>query len=116
MAAVKERSQVGAPSTDESALRAVAIKRLKKKRDFKGHVFVYGVVNAALWTIWAINGATDEFVWPWPVIVTFFWGLFVLGDASETFWKKPISEQEIEQEIARIRGSVPELGSHDRHS
>jgi hypothetical protein len=106
MTVVHGPSRVGEAKAQSEVLRVAAIKRLKKKRAFWGHLFAYLVVNAALWTIWAIDGTTDGFVWPWPAIVSFFWGLFVLGDAYEAFWKTPISEQEIEREVARLSGSA----------
>lgn len=105
MTTTAEMSPTAAAQADESDVRRLAIKRLKKKRAFKSHLFTYLVVNAALWTIWAIDGVRNDFGWPWPAIVTFFWGLFVLGDANDTFWKRPISEHEIEREVERITGS-----------
>ena len=113
MNAVKERPPVYETESREDPFRMVAIRRLKKKRDFKSHLFTYLVINAAFWTIWAVDGAVNEFGWPWPVIVTFFWGLFVLGDAHDTFRREPITEAEIDKEVERIRGSAPELEADD---
>lgn len=111
MNTVREKPLVEGTSSGDESYRVVAIRRLKKRRDFRSHLFGYLVVNAALWTIWAVDGAINEFGWPWPAIVTFFWGLFVLGDASETFWKKPITEAEIDREVERLRGRARELRS-----
>ena len=39
-----------------SDLRERALARLKKKRDFRGHLIVYALVNAFLIVIWAVTG------------------------------------------------------------
>jgi hypothetical protein len=39
----------------ETALRERAIKHLKKRRDFQGHVLVYALFNAFLVLIWALT-------------------------------------------------------------
>lgn len=88
---------------EDEALRSAAIRRLKKKRDFMGHLFAYLVVNVALWTIWIVDGALNGWELPWPAFVTFFWGLFVLGAANDVYRKKPFTEEEIRREVARIR-------------
>ncbi len=114
MTELKERPGVYETETREDGFfRTAAIRRLKKQREFRSHLFVYLVVNAALWTIWAVDGAVNDFDWPWPAIATFFWGLFILGDAYDSFWKKPISEQEIEREAARLKGYVVEPDEDD---
>ena len=45
----------------EQELREQAIGRLKKKRDFRGHVFIYLAVNVFLVVIWAITSGGDNF-------------------------------------------------------
>jgi len=48
-------------------LRDRAIARLKEKRDFGVHLFVYLVVNSFLIGIWAFTGA--GYFWPvWPML------------------------------------------------
>lgn len=80
-------------------LREQALERLEKKQDFRGHLLVYLMVNALVWTIWAATGA--EF--PWPIFVTFGWGIGVVMNAWDVYWRAPISEEEIESEIQRLR-------------
>ena len=46
--------------------RQRALVRLKKRRDFHGHVIAYLIVNAALWGVWAATGAG----YAWPAWVT----------------------------------------------
>jgi hypothetical protein len=53
----------------ETDLRARAVIRLKKRMEFRTHLFVYIAVNAALVTIWVLTGG--GFFWPMFPIV--FW-------------------------------------------
>jgi hypothetical protein len=88
-----------APRTEEE-LREQAVSRLKKKRDFRGHVFIYVAVNAMLVVIWAITGA--HFFWPiFPILG---WGIGVAANAWDVYGRKPISEDEIRRETERLRG------------
>jgi len=45
------RSGDAAPPTTDPELRELALKRLKKRQDFRAHVVVYIVVNAFLWAL-----------------------------------------------------------------
>jgi fatty acid desaturase len=80
-------------------LRARAVLRLKKKAEFRTHLFVYLVVNAALVVIWAITGA--QFFWPMFPIV--FWGIGVIFHAQDVYSHREISEEEIRREMERMR-------------
>ena len=52
-----------APDTTSSAdLRERALRQLKKKRDFYGHVLVYVLVNTTLVVVWALT--SHGFFWP----------------------------------------------------
>ena len=85
------------PSTD---LRQQARERLVKKRDFKTHLFIYLLVNAALVSIWAI--ATPDALF-WPIFVIFGWGIGVAANAWDVFVRKPITDAEIDREEQRLR-------------
>jgi len=87
------------PRTDEE-LREQAILQLKKKRDFRSHIFIYVLVNAMLVVIWAVTGA-DFF---WPIFPILGWGIGVAANAWDVYARKPISEDEIQRESARLRG------------
>ncbi len=80
--------------------REEAITRLRKKRDFRAHVFIYVAVNAMLVVIWAITGS-DFF---WPIFPILGWGVGVAANAWEVYGRKPISEDEIRREEERLRG------------
>jgi hypothetical protein len=54
-------------TTDDQALRACAVKRWKKQRDFRIHLLMYLLVNGSLIVIWAMTGA--GFFWPvFPIV------------------------------------------------
>ncbi len=85
------------PSTD---LRKLARERLEKRRDFKTHVFIYVLVNAALVGVWAI--ATPDALF-WPIFPILGWGIGVAANAWDVFMRKPITDAEIEREEQRLR-------------
>ena len=77
--------------------REAAVRRVKAKRDFKRHVVVYVVVNLLLIGIWAL-GDGGFF---WPIFVILGWGVGLLIDGWDAYYKKPISEEEIQREMDR---------------
>jgi hypothetical protein len=85
----------------EGDLCEQAIARLKKKRDFRSHVFIYVAVNAVLVVIWAVIGAGFF----WPIFPIFGWGVGVAANAWDVYGRKPIGEDEIRREAARLRGT-----------
>jgi hypothetical protein len=90
--------------TDEE-LRAVAIRRVKAKSDFHGHLFVYLVVNIGLWAIWIIDGIANQWQFPWPIFPSVFWGLFVLGQWNDVYRRDPLREDLVQKEIGRLRAA-----------
>jgi len=83
----------------EQELREQAIQRLKKKRDFRGHVFMYVAVNALLVVIWAVTSSGFF----WPIFPILGWGIGVAANAYDVYGRKPISEDEIRREADRLR-------------
>ena len=79
-------------------LRDRAIARLRQKRDFGAHLFVYLVVNAFVVGIWAVTVAGFF----WPVFLLFLWGIGLVLHAWEAYWRKPVSEDEIRREMQRM--------------
>jgi len=77
--------------------REAAVKRVKARRDFKTHVAAYVIVNLFLIGIWAL-GDRGFF---WPIWVMLAWGIGLAFNAWDVYFKKPISEQEIQQEMER---------------
>ncbi len=88
-----------APRTEQE-LREQAIGRLKKKRDFRAHVFIYVAVNAMLVVIWAVTGSGFF----WPIFPILGWGVGVAANAWDVYGRKPISEDEIRRETERLKG------------
>ena len=86
--------------TDDTDPRASAIKRIKGKRDFYQHLFIYLAVNAVLVVVWFVGGRDGGF---WPAWVILGWGIGVAVHAWNVFGpgERPISEDEIQREIDR---------------
>jgi hypothetical protein len=91
--------EIGAET--ENDLRQQAIQRLKRKRDFRSHVFIYMAVNAMLVAIWAITGTGNFF---WPIFPILGWGVGLAANAWEVYGRRPLTEDEIRREADRLRG------------
>ncbi|NNE96258.1 MAG: 2TM domain-containing protein [Acidimicrobiales bacterium] len=78
--------------------RQAAIKQLNEKRNFKGHLTTFAVINTMLIVIWALTGA--GYFWPvWPIAG---WGIgLALHAYGVYFGPKPLSESEIQAEMDR---------------
>ncbi len=79
-------------------VREQSLERLKKKQDFRGHVLVY-VLVMLLWTIWALTGTG----FAWPAIVMGGWGIGVVMNAWDVFWRALISGAAIDREVQGMR-------------
>lgn len=78
--------------------REEAVLRLKKRRDFEAHLVTYVVVNAAIWVIWAVAGTG----YPWPAWITVGWAIGLIMNAWDVFFRRPISEADVQREIERL--------------
>ncbi len=87
--------------TGERSAREQAVDRLKKKRDFHGHLLIYILVNAFLVGIWAI---TSPHVFFWPIFVIGGWGIGIVLNAWDVYWRRNISEEDIRREERRMTG------------
>jgi hypothetical protein len=83
--------------TREQAPRDKAVQRLKKRRDFRAHLLVYVLVNGFLVVIWAITGSGFF----WPVFPIAAWGIGLVLNAWDVYWRHEITEQDIEHEMER---------------
>jgi len=88
--------------TTEDDVRKQARKRLEKKRDFIAHVVTYVLVNAMLIGIWAISGAG----YFWPAWVILGWGVGLALNAWDVFFRRPITEADIQREVDRGRSGT----------
>lgn len=93
-----EGTPTGAPATD-AELRDLAFRRLKKRQDFRAHLLVYVVVNAFLWALWALTSQG----FPWPVFVTLGWGIGVVMNAWDAYWRHDITAADVDREVERLR-------------
>ena len=84
-----------------TCFRERAVKRLKKRRDFFGHLLVYLLVNAFLVVIWAL-GDSDGFFWPvFPIVG---WGIAVVMNAWDVYRNDEFDEDQIRREMGRLQG------------
>lgn len=90
MTGTSEPESVAARSPDYEQARA----RVEKKRKFTGDVVAYVVINAFLVGVWAVTG----FGYFWPGWVLAAWGVFLVLDAWNLYYRKPITEEDIERE------------------
>jgi len=86
----------------EEELRTEARRRLTERRQFPTHLAAYVVVNAMLVVIWAMTGAG----YFWPGFVLAGWGVGVLLHAWNIWFQRPVTPEEVEQEIRRMRHSA----------
>ena len=84
----------------DTELRERAVKRLKKRRDFHGHVLIYTLVNAFLVVIWAVTNPDGFF---WPIFPIVGWGIGVIMNAWDVYFAEDFDEEDIEREIRHIQ-------------
>jgi len=89
-------------ASSPEVLREQALRRLKKRRDFHAHVFAYLAVNIVLWGVWVIVGVTSHSWDPGPLWVTLLWGLGLVFNAWDVYFRGPITEEEIGREMDRL--------------
>ncbi len=75
----------------------LALKRLKAKREFQGHLVVYVVVNAFLTLVWWWSGGG----YFWPGWVMAGWGIGIVIRFYDVFIRRPITEADVQQEMKR---------------
>lgn len=88
---VSDPDTVTARSRDYEEARA----RVARKRKFVADVVAYVVINAFLIGIWAVSGHGSF----WPGWVLAGWGVFLLLDAWNVYFRKPITEEDVEREL-----------------
>ena len=85
--------------TRDLALRERAVKRLKKRRDFYGHILVYLLVNVFLVVIWAVTSPGGFF---WPVFPLVGWGIGVVMNAWDVFVAEEVTDERIQREMEHL--------------
>lgn len=89
----------------ERAVRLRITRWHKKRSEFMGHLTSYLVVNGGLWIAYFSSSRFSDNDFPWPAMVTLFWGLGLIGHAADT-WKhspavKARNENMIQNEVER---------------
>lgn len=107
MVQIEKVATAGEPATEDAVIRDRALKHLKKRRDFAGHIIVYLLVNSFLITIWAIT--SGGFFWPLFPIVG--WGIGVVMNGWDVWRGDEFTEEQITHEVRRIKGSGSRWGS-----
>ncbi|MGA3183030.1 MAG: 2TM domain-containing protein [Candidatus Dormibacteria bacterium] len=87
-------------SVTTNDLRQLALKQLQERRDFVPHLLAYVLVNAGLVLVWAVTSRTVF----WPGFVLVFWGVGLVIHAWSAFFRRPITEDEVERYMARLSG------------
>jgi len=83
----------------EQVLRDKAVRQLKKKRDFRGHLLVYILVNTFLVVIWLLTDPNGFF---WPVFPIAGWGIGVIMNAWDVYGRQDITEEDIHREMEHL--------------
>lgn len=94
-----ETKSAGAVPAAPASERDQARKRLEMRHKFQGDVAAYVVVNLFLVGIWAVSG----FGYFWPGWVLAGWGLLLTLDAWNIYFRRPITEHDIDEEMRRAR-------------
>jgi len=83
----------------EQVLRDKAVRQLKKKRDFRGHLLVYILVNTFVVVIWLLTDPSGFF---WPVFPIVGWGIGVIMNAWDVYGRQEITEEDIHREMEHL--------------
>ena len=83
---------------EEQELRARAQKRLKAKRDLKGHVLAYVLINLAFVGVWYLAGGGFF----WPVFIIVGWGIGLAFNIYDVLSPEP-GPDEVRAEMERLR-------------
>ncbi|MBO3752226.1 2TM domain-containing protein [Streptosporangiaceae bacterium NEAU-GS5] len=80
--------------------REEARKHIEERRGFAPHLIVYLAFNTSLVLIWAYTTKPGFF---WPGIIIAAWGIGVLMHAWSAFFRKPITEEDVDRELTHWR-------------
>jgi hypothetical protein len=89
----------------QDRLAETAVKRIKARRDFMGHLLVYLLVNGLLVGIWLVVGLHSGSWFFWPVFPILGWGIGVAMNAWAVYGppSEPITDDAIAEEVERLR-------------
>jgi uncharacterized membrane protein YiaA len=81
------------------AAREHARQRVEARRNLLTNLVAYLVVNAFLVGVWALSGRG----YFWPVWIIGGWGIGLVMHAWDVYGRRPITESDIDAELARRR-------------
>jgi hypothetical protein len=84
---------------DSTEFRDLALARVRKRRHFTSRLVKYCIINAFLIGLWAITGAG----YFWPAWVLLGWGVGLAFNAYDVFFRRPITEEDVQREMRRMR-------------
>ena len=90
---------------DETALRELAVMRLKEKRDFKMHLILYVLVNIILFVIWLVIALVEGAWFPWFLFSLGGWGLGLGMHAWMVYGGREVTDEQVAREMEKLRGS-----------
>lgn len=73
--------------------------RLARKRKFRGDLMAYLVINAFLVGIWVVTG----FGYFWPGWFLAGWGVLLLLDGWDAYFRHDVTEEDVQREIRNAR-------------
>lgn len=76
-----------------------ARRRLERQRKFRSDLVAYVVINAFLVVAWAVAGAGSF----WPGWVLGGWGVLLILDGWNAFYRQPVTDADVEEELRRRR-------------
>lgn len=79
--------------------REQARQRVEARRNLLTNFVAYLVVNAFLVGVWALSGRG----YFWPVWIIGGWGVGIVMHAWDVYGRRPITESDIDAELARRR-------------
>jgi len=87
----------------DAVVRKRVARRLAKRREFLTHFAIYVFVNLLLWGIFTSSGLrnSEGFGFPWPMFVSFFWGIGVISHGVEFYNSLGRVEARREERIQR---------------
>ena len=80
------------------AARALARKRIEKRRGLQGGMVAYVVINAFLVAVWALTGRG----YFWPAWIIAGWGVGMLLGLWD-YLRGPVTDADIDEELRRMR-------------
>ncbi len=74
-----------------------ARRRVERRRKFRADIVAYVIINAFLIVVWAVTGMG----YFWPGWVLGGWGALLLLDAWKAFYRRPVTEADVREELRR---------------